>query len=98
MSLSRAAVRSGYCKTSGLGGAAGPRADKPAAKRGNKPALSDGQILEARALHLFAGWTAAALAERYGASLDVAKRIAYGFTRPQLVPTRAHLPQDVGET
>jgi hypothetical protein len=64
-------------------------------RRGAHSLMTDAQILEARALSEFAGWSRASLEERFGVDTATMKRVLSGVTRSRLVASRKHLPADV---
>jgi hypothetical protein len=68
-----------------------PRRPAPGVS-GNRPKLSDEQILELRALSEFAGWDRVRLATRFAVDIETVKRILEGVTRSRLIATRKHLP------
>jgi hypothetical protein len=57
--------------------------------------LTDAQILEARALYEFAGWSNKRVAEHTGLDLATVKRITSGATGAKLFATIKHLPDGV---
>lgn len=71
------------------------RRSDPPKVRGQKPLLSDAQILEMRALSEFAGFRNLQLSERFAVDMDMVNRVISGVTRSRLVATRKHLPEGV---
>jgi hypothetical protein len=67
-----------------------------AGQGGRRVTMTDAQVLEARALQDFAGWSRAQIRARYP---DIARRtldgILDGSNRVRLIATRKHLPEGV---
>lgn len=60
-----------------------------------KSTMTDEQVLEARALQVFKGWTRAQLHARYPhVETRTLDSILQGTNRTRLVPTKKHLPED----